>query len=58
MNDHDTPGMAQETRSPCSEGEDKGGNLSVNEWLYFSSMIALAFAVTMLIMALFRTLKY
>jgi hypothetical protein len=41
MDKQDAPGMDQKARSPCSAGGDKGCGPSLNDWLYFVSLILL-----------------
>ncbi len=56
MDKQDAPGTAQEARSPCSAGGDKGPGPSLNDWLYFVSLILLGVSLGFMMVALFRTM--
>jgi len=56
MDKQDAPGTAQEARSPCSAGGDKGPGPSLNDWLYYLSLILLGVSLGFMMVALFRTM--
>ena len=56
MNNHDAPGTAQEARSPCSAGEDKGLGVKLDGLLFVASFIVAGFLLGYLVKVLFTVL--
>jgi len=56
MDKHDAPGTAQEARSPCSAGDDKGLGVKLNGILFVASFIVAGFLLTYLVKILFSIL--
>lgn len=54
MDKHDAPGTAQEARSPCSAGGGRGPSL--NDWLYFVSLILLGVSIGFMVVTLFKAM--
>ena len=56
MDKQDAPGMAQEARSPCSAGKDKGLGVKLDGLLFVASFVVAGFLLGYLVKVLFTVL--